>query len=421
MNSVLNYQLPENWTETELRNLIAPSAKIIYGIIQPGIDVANGVPFVRGGDICDGKIDIEHLRTIAPEISQNSHQTELKGGELLMSLVGSPGEVAIVPPTLAGANVARQVAYIRLGSAVDHRYVMYYLQSDLGKYYLFQKSTGSAQQVINLLDLKNVNIITAPLPEQKKIAAVLACVDDLLEVSRSKLNKLKDLKSGMLQELLTRDFGHSDDRDSLIGRIPANWNISTLQQVATNLQTGPFGSQLHAHEYVAQGIPVVMPRDMENQTVQTATVARITPEKAKELARYRLETGDILFSRRGDVGRCALVREDNAGWICGTGCLKVTLNTELLNPDYFIYYLTLSCVVEWLNNNAVGQTMLNLNTSILADLPVVIPPINEQRIIADAMRSLDNALLAKQAKIMHLTHIKKSLIQDLLTGKVRSR
>ena len=55
MNSVLNYQLPENWTETELRNLIAPSAKIIYGIIQPGIDVANGVPFVRGGDICDGK------------------------------------------------------------------------------------------------------------------------------------------------------------------------------------------------------------------------------------------------------------------------------------------------------------------------------------------------------------------------------
>jgi len=341
----------------------------------------------------------------------------LKGGELLMSLVGYPGEVALVPASLAGANVARQVACIKLNGLVDNRYLMYYLQSDLGKYHLAQKSTGSAQQVINLADLKHLTIVTATLPEQKKIATILGTVDALIDTTRQKITKLKNLKTGVMQELFSRGSGQSSFRHSPVGSIPQDWHVSTLGQVAATLQTGPFGSQLHSQDYEAAGVPVVMPRDLKDQFIQTSSLARISPEKADSLERFKLRSGDILFSRRGDIGRTALVRTENTGWICGTGCLKVTLPANLL-PEYFIFYLTLTAIIDWLNSNAVGQTMLNLNTAILAQLPVVIPPLDEQRIIAATMASIDEVLIANEAKLQQLGHTKKSLMQDLLTGKV---
>ena len=420
MTDILNFRLPAGWKETSLNNLIAAGSRITYGVVQPGEKVLHGIPLVRGGDVFDGQIFEQNLRTIAPAISEAYPHTVLKGGELLMSLVGYPGEVALVPPSLAGANIARQVACIRLNRHVDNRYLMYYLQSDLGKHYLAQKSTGSAQQVINLADLKDLTVVTATLPEQKKIASILETVDALIETTRQKIAKLKNLKTGVMQELFSRGIGQSSLKSSPVGSIPQNWGLSTLGQVSARLQTGPFGNQLHSQDYVETGVPVVMSRDIKDQLIQTGALARISQKKADSLERFKLRSGDILFSRRGDIGRTALVREENAGWICGTGCLKVTLNASLV-PEYFIFYLTLTGVIDWLNNNGVGQTMLNLNTSILAKLPVVVPPVAEQQIIAATMASIDKVLIANEAKLRQLIHTKKSLMQDLLTGRVLTR
>ena len=409
--------LPSDWSRSALGHLIADGTRITYGIVQPGVEDKQGILLVRGGDISQGKIHSERLRTVSAEVSRNSPRTLLKGGELLMSLVGYPGEVALVPSQLAGANIARQVACIRLGDAVDAGYVMHYLRSDLGRHFLFQKATGSAQQVINLADLKNVSITVAPLAEQKNIAAVLSCIDRLIDLTRARIIQLNFLKTGLITDLLSTGIGHRAFQPSPMGIIPANWEITTLGKTANSLQTGPFGSQLHAHEYQPAGIPVVMPRDMKDQIIDTTMIAHISAAKANTLERFRLHAGDILFSRRGDIARSVLVNADNAGWICGTGCLRARLGERLL-PAFFIYYLMLPAVIEWLHNHAVGQTMPNLNRAILSDLPVLVPPLAEQSMIADAMQSLSRVLHTQESKLRQLAHTKSSLMQDLMTGKV---
>src|SRR5690349_15599223 len=105
----------------------------------------------------------------------------------------------------------------------------------------------------------------------------------------------------------------------------SHWTDTTLGQIVERdgLQTGPFGSQLKAAEYTPTGVPVVMPKDMGSGRIESATVARV-PESiaAERLAQHRVRAGDVLFGRRGDIGRCALVEPHQEGWLCGTGCLR---------------------------------------------------------------------------------------------------
>lgn len=158
---------------------------ITYGVVKPGdAPKDNGVLFIRGGDIKAGNIDRSSLRTISKEVSEQYKRTLLKGGELLVSLVGNPGEVAIVPAELAGANLARQVGLIRLDEKrVNKTYVQYYLRSPLGKGQLAANSLGSVQSVINLKELKKLEI---PLPEkstQDRIAKILLTLDEKIQLN----------------------------------------------------------------------------------------------------------------------------------------------------------------------------------------------------------------------------------------------
>ncbi|MBZ0316063.1 MAG: restriction endonuclease subunit S [Anaerolineae bacterium] len=207
-----------------------------------------------------------------------------------------------------------------------------------------------------------------------------------------------------------------------MSRYPREWQTTTLAEICnpdSGLQTGPFGSQLHASDYSEQGVPVVMPKDIINYRVSIEDIARIPDTKADELSRHRLWIGDIVFARRGDIGRCALITSDEAGWICGTGCLRARLYTESVLPDYLIYYLDMEETKSWLEANAVGQTMLNLNTGILAELPILLPPLTEQRQIAAILSTWDEAITLTEQLIEALQRRKQALMQLLLTGTVR--
>lgn len=127
----------------------------------------------------------------------------------------------------------------------------------------------------------------------------------------------------------------------------------------------------------------------------------------------------LFFARCGDIGRFALVDKSNEGWICGTGCLKVRMRPSV-NSIFMASYLALDPVIEWLNLNAVGQTMLNLNTSILSEMPVALPSEREQVIIGETISSLDNKVALNSAKLDSLQIVEKALMQGLLTRKVRS-
>ncbi|TVS20582.1 MAG: restriction endonuclease subunit S, partial [Planctomycetaceae bacterium] len=139
------------------------------------------------------------------------------------------------------------------------------------------------------------------------------------------------------------------------------WRETTLGDVCDEvnglIQTGPFGSQLHQSDYSEVGIPVVMPKDIVEGRIASDTVARISTEHVERLSRHKLLHGDIVYGRRGDIGRQALITSEQAGWMCGTGCLRISFGDSVLNPQFLHYFLRKDDVVSWITNQAVGATM----------------------------------------------------------------
>ncbi len=191
--------------------------------------------------------------------------------------------------------------------------------------------------------------------------------------------------------------------------------LGALVEPEAGLQTGPFGSQLHASDYVAEGIPVVMPRDLAGNVFSTAIAARVTPEKAADLERYRLRAGDIILARRGQIGRCALAAPVQEGWICGTGCLRARL-AESTHPEFLIQLLQWPATVAWMTENAVGQTMKNLNTSILSALPLRVPPPSIQVRIAEALNSAETTIAATRKVIEQTATVREGFLRRLLSS-----
>lgn len=215
--------------------------------------------------------------------------------------------------------------------------------------------------------------------------------------------------------------------EELVGHIPDGWTYTTLGKACADgggdIQTGPFGSQLHAADYVPVGVPSIMPQNIGDNRISEYGIARITPEDATRLSRYLVREGDIVYSRRGDVEKRALIRANEDGWLCGTGCLRVRLGDNGANPSYAAYYLGHPSVREWIVRHAHGATMPNLNTSILSSCPFVIPPPAEQRAIAHILGTLDDKIELNRRRNQTLEAMARALFKDWFVdfGPVRAK
>ncbi len=191
-----------------------------------------------------------------------------------------------------------------------------------------------------------------------------------------------------------------------------SWQRVKLADIAANIQTGPFGSQLHQSDYSETGIPVVMPKDLIDGHVSEETIARVDDSHVRRLARHIIEEGDILYARRGDVGRCAFAGKTEEGWLCGTGCLRVTINKQKASPQFVFYQLQKPETIGWVVNHAVGATMLNLNTSILNGIPLEVPPLAQQNKIVDILTTYDYLIENNQHQIKLLEEAAQRLYKE---------
>ena len=192
-----------------------------------------------------------------------------------------------------------------------------------------------------------------------------------------------------------------------------NWETEILGELVSEgggrIQTGPFGSQLHAADYVEDGIPCIMPANMKDNRLNLTGIVRIKPEDAQRLHRNIVQAGDIVYSRRGDVTQKALISEKEDGYFCGTGCLLLRPGSKI-DPAFLTYYLSTKTYQSWIVGQAVGATMPNLNTGILQRVSFCAPPLAEQQKIAKVLSTLDakialnnriNAELEGMAKLLY--------------------
>lgn len=181
--------------------------------------------------------------------------------------------------------------------------------------------------------------------------------------------------------------------------LPSGWAWQRFADFALDVSTGPFGSLIHQSDYVTGGIPLVNPSHMIDGRIVPDHSVSLSVEMAESMASYRLNEGDMVMARRGEVGRVALVTEAEDGWLCGTGSFVLRFIPEV-SKSYIWTLFRCNSVRTYLAGAAVGTTMVNLNHGILLKMPIAVPPLAEQhRIVAkvDELMALCGRLEAQQA------------------------
>lgn len=166
--------------------------------------------------------------------------------------------------------------------------------------------------------------------------------------------------------------------------------MTQLKTIA-DIQTGPFGSQLHKEDYVETGTPIVSVEHLGNRVFTEQNLPRVSDSDKARLIKYTLSTGDIVFSRVGSVDRCSYVDKSHDGWMFSGRCLRVR-PTELVDSLYLYYYFCLEETKQFVRNIAVGATMPSINTKLLGEVEIALPDLNNQKRIAAVLSSLDDKI-----------------------------
>jgi type I restriction enzyme, S subunit len=194
----------------------------------------------------------------------------------------------------------------------------------------------------------------------------------------------------------------------------------TLGDLA-DVQTGPFGSQLHSSDYVDEGTPIITVEHLAaDSRISHDRIPRVNESDTVRLARYSLQLGDLVFSRVGAIDRCSYVSPREDGWLFSGRLLRVRPNPSLVNPRFLTALLSHESSRRWIKSHAVGSTMPCLNTSILEHVPIRLPQLSEQRRIADILDTVDEAVWSTERLISKLDQVKQGLLHDLLTRGVDS-
>lgn len=325
-------------------------------------------------------------------------------------------------------------AYINLRYCEGHNpnYYDYYFKVQYWMMAFFAHGKGVSYEnrwTLNAETLMNYPIIVPPFNEQCRIVKYLdlkcSQIDAIIEKQQTIIEKLKEYKLSIISEIVTNGlkFDVEKKKSSIpyIGSIPKHWLQTNFGNALELIQTGPFGSQLHADDYIDNGtIFLVNPANIQNGKIVGDVQCTLSEEKAFSLKQHMMQVGDIVFARRGEMGRCACVEDDGNRYFCGTGSIRLKCNS-ILDSMYATFYLQTSYVKQYLELNAVGTTMANLNSKIISDIPILLPPIEEQRLIINYLNkeilNIDDLLDKQLSLVKKLQEYKKSLIYEVVTGK----
>jgi len=261
-------------------------------------------------------------------------------------------------------------------------------------------SAGSLSPRTNWESLASYEFALPPLEEQRRIQSVIAAATGMVDGLADCITRCETLVAAIRKSQFD----------------PARYQPVPLAQLCDDgdgIQIGPFGAQLHQSDYEADGVPVVMPINMRNNRIVADGIARVSERKARSLQVHRVEEGDILLPRRGELDRRAYVHESSAGWICGTGSIRVRVHPPL--PSLAVLHsLASPHSVRWLKANAVGTTMPNLNTKIVGNVPIALPPANALKEVLVALRGLDIRLVALRERQTRAHRVRQHVLATAL-------
>lgn len=356
--------------------------------------------------------------------------TRFREGDILIPKITPTFEAdrSVIARGLVNAVAAgtTELHVLRCGPDLDVRFANYVVSSRQ----FLQRGTAelvgvAGQKRVPGAFIENFTVRLPALAQQRVIA-------DFLDAETSRIDSLVRWRKSMAELLDTRlsmAITALVLSGSVSGRVatapgtflpepPLGWRSTQLRHVGCDVQTGPFGSQLHAGEYVSDGWPVVNPMHLSRGVINADPMVSVTSEKREALTRHILRVGDIVFARRGEMGRAAVVCEGEAGWLCGTGSLRLRLLNSRMLPAYLSLLIGTSHLRAYFSLASVGSTMDNLNESVVLGTPVMVPPIAEQGRVVDDVAKLAVRIGAVVEALSQQTSMLREHRQALITAAV---
>jgi len=286
---------------------------------------------------------------------------------------------------------------------------------------------------LSIPGMRQIPVVIPPPDEQAAIVRFLNYanlrIEKAIRAKRKVIALLNEQKQVIIHRAVTRGIDPNVQLKPSgipwLGDIPEHWEEISVGAATNLIQTGPFGSQLHSHEYVDGGIPVINPSHMKDGQIIADTSISISPVKAKELERHKIKIGDIIAARRGELGRCAVVTPEEVGWICGTGSLLIRCKLTMFIPNFFQMVFASQGIRDSLSLASIGATMDNLNAGMVARLRIPMPSISEQNQIIEFVKNENQRHGIITSAILHeidlLREYRTRLIADVVTGKLDVR
>ena len=264
---------------------------------------------------------------------------------------------------------------------------------------------GATMKHVNRGEFLATQIPLPPLAEQKRIAGILDAADALRAKRREALAQLDTL----LQSTFLDMFG-----DPVTN--PMGWEVRALKETKSRVQIGPFGSLLHKEDYIVGGVPLVNPMHIVSGQIHVGNEQTVAEQKAATLSNYRLQSGDVVMGRRGEMGRCAIVSDAEAGMLCGTGSLFFRPHPDELSSLFLARTFSSESMKRLLEGLSQGVTMPNLNRTMIEGLKVGLPPLDLQRGFTAIVQSVEHQKSSQRAHLAELDTLFASLQSRAFRG-----
>ena len=401
-------ELPEGWAYETLESC-SKNGSITYGIVQPGAQVSQGVPIIRVNNFRDMHLDLSDVMHVQPEIAAKYERTKLHGGEVLLTIVGTVGQVAVVSKQLAGFNVARAVAVIHPLPKVSADWIALCLRSPLSRHLLVSRANTTVQTTINLKDLRALPIPVPPEAEREEITALIGALDDRIALLRETNATLEAFAQALFKSWFV-DFdpvyakqqgiapAGMDDataalfpdgfEESALGEVPRGWNIQKLESFIGLA----YGKALKSTDRINGDVPVYGSGGITGFH-NTALV----------------KGPSVIVGRKGTVG--SLYWEDRPFFPIDT-----VFYLRPMKPLTYCYYLLQTLGLESMNTDAAVPG-LNRNNVYRLLMPVAADPVLDafDQIVAP----LRAAIFRNSEQAQTLATLRDTLLPRLISGQLR--
>jgi len=409
--------VPEGWKTVRIGDI----AQVKGGKRMPkGRPFAEGktlYPYIRVSNFDNGTVNTEFLKYVLPDDREKIKSYTISHKDLYISIAGTIGLVGTVSMELDGAQLTENAAKICFKSQTNFErdYIKYVLSSTIGKSQIdTAKGVGGGVPKLAIFRIENINVPLPPLLEQKKIAAILSSVDYAIQATQAVIDQTHKVKQGLLQQLLTRGIGHTRFKQTEIGEIPEKWDVVKIKDAC----------------YVnKQSIKSSTDKNYEINYIDIASIeyTGCNPERKKMLlkeapsrARRVVNCSNILVSTvRPNLRGFTFIENAEDNLVCSTG-FAVLESKDHYSSRYIYQFVLSDLFLKQVSQKLVGSNYPAINNDDLENVKIIVPDtIEEQKKIAQILSEIDSQLECNKNYLFSIQKIKRGLMQDLLTGRVR--